>query len=145
MPTPFTSDNQPSNRKSGPNIKAKIIAALGRRDMTEEQFLDRWIVLALGEGKDMPGGGVFMSELLKRYSPITKQTFESIAIEGWPKDGTPIQKAEVILNAMASGDIPPDLGALFIESISKSLGIEEITELAKRLEALEAIINESKK
>jgi len=41
---------------------------------------------------------------------------------------------------MSEGVIPPDLGALFIESISKSLGIEEITELAKRLEAIEKLL-----
>jgi hypothetical protein len=133
----FTSEFQPApeKRSGGPSsIKRKIIEALGRANLSEEQFIDMLVLKALDEG------GIYLQELLKRYSPITKQTFESIAIVDWPKSGTPIQKAEVILNAMASGDIPPDLGALFIESISKSLGIEEITELAKRLEALEAII-----
>ena len=134
----FSSSNQPKpeNRSGGPSsIKRKIIEALGRANLTEEQFIDMLVLKALDEG------GIYLQELLKRYSPITKQTFETIAIADWPKNGTPIQKAEVILNAMANGDIPPDLGSLFIESISKSLGIEEITELAKRLEALEAIIN----
>lgn len=134
MPKPFTSENQPSNRKSGPNIKAKIVAALGRANLSEEQFLDVLIAKAITDG------GIFLQEVLKRYSPITKQTFESIAIADWPKDGTPVQKAEVILNAMASGDIAPDIGNLFIESISKSLGIEELTELSKRLEVLEKIL-----
>jgi hypothetical protein len=135
----FTSDNQPApeKRSGGPSsIKRKIIEALGRANLSEEQFIDMLVLKALDEG------GIYLQELLKRYSPLTKQTFETIAIVDWPKNGTPIQKAEVILNSMASGDIPPDLGALFIESISKSLGIEEITELAKRLEALEAIIND---
>jgi len=137
----FSKDNQPKpeNRSGGPSsIKRKIIEALGRANLSEEQFIDMLVLKALDEG------GIYLQELLKRYSPITKQTFETIAITDWPKDGTPIQKAEVILNAMASGDIPPDLGNLFIESISKSLGIEEITELSKRLEALEAIINAAK-
>ena len=140
MPKPFTSENQPSNRKSGPNIKAKIIAALGRRDMTEEQFIDRWVELALGDGNEISGGGVFMSELLKRYSPIPKQSHETIVIENWPKNGTPAEKADAVLQSMSEGVIPPDLGALFIESISKSLGIEEITELARRLEAIEKLL-----
>ena len=133
----FTSENQPKpeNRSGGPSsIKRKIIAALERSQLSEEQFLDIIVSKAVTEG------GIFLQEVLKRYSPLTKQTFEALTIEDWPKNGTPIQKADVILNAMANGDIPPDLGALFIESISKSLGIEEITELAKRLEALEAII-----
>ena len=135
MSSKFTSENQPERKgENGGWFKKKLIESLKRQGMTEEGFIDLLVMKAIEEG------GVFMTELLKRYSPITKQTFETLTIEGWPKDGTPIQKAEVVLNAMAAGDIPPDLGALFIESISKSLGIEEITELARRLEALEAII-----
>lgn len=136
----FSSENQPTNRKSGPNIKAKIIAALGRRDMTEDEFIDRWIELALGDGSEISGGGVFMSELLKRYSPIPKQSHETIVIENWPKNGTPTEKASAVLECMSEGIIPPDLGALFIESISKSLGIEEVTDLAERMIALEKLM-----
>ena len=136
---PFDANNQPVNRKSGPNIKAKILAALKRRDLTEDQFLDKWIGLALGDD-ETPGGGVFLVELLKRYSPIPKQTFETLTIENWPKSGTPAEKAVFILDAMAEGDIPPDLGAMMIDSISKSLGIEEITDLADRLAKLEEAI-----
>lgn len=135
---PFDANNQPVNRKSGPNIKAKIIAALGRRDMSEDEFLDLLI------GKAVTEGGVFLQEVLKRYSPIPKQAHEPIVINDWPKDGTPAKKAEVILNCIADGSISPDLGSLIIESISKSLGIEEVTELAKRLEAIEKLLDAQK-
>ena len=135
---PFDANNQPVNRKSGPNIKAKIIAALGRRDMSENEFLDLLIEKAVTEG------GVCLQEVLKRYSPITKSTYEAIVIEDWPKDGTPIEKAQVVLDGMACGDIPADLGSSMIESISKSLGIEEITDLAKRLEAIEKLLDAQK-
>ena len=133
----FTKDNQPApeNRSGGPSsIKRKIIAALGRADLTEDQFLDLLVDKALNDS------GIFLQELLKRYSPIPKQTHEPIIIENWPKSGTPSQKADAVLQSMSEGVIPPDLGALFIESISKSLGIEEITELAKRLEAIEKLL-----
>lgn len=139
MSSKFSSENQPLRKgENGGWFKKKLIESLKRQGMTEEGFIDLLVTKAISEG------GVFMTELLKRYSPVTKQTFESMTIDGWPKDGTPIEKAECILNAMAHGEIPPDLGSLFIDSISKSLGIEEITELAKRLEALEEIINEKK-
>ena len=133
----FTKDFQPApeNRSGGPSsIKRKIIAALGRAELTEDQFLDLLVDKALNDG------GIFLQELLKRYSPIPKQTHEPIVIENWPKGGTPSQKADAVLQSMSEGVIPPDLGALFIESISKSLGIEEITELAKRLEAIEKLL-----
>lgn len=134
MPKPFTSDNQPANRKSGPNIKAKIIAALGRRDMSEDEFLDLLIDKAVNEG------GVFLQEVLKRYSPIPKQTHEAVIIE-WPDNGTPVEKANAVLKAMSEGQMSPDVGSIFIEAISKSLGIEEVTELSKRLEAIEKLLN----
>jgi hypothetical protein len=134
MPKLFTSDNQPANRKSGPNIKAKIIAALGRRDMSEDDFLDLLIDKAVNEG------GVFLQEVLKRYSPIPKQTHEAVIIE-WPDNGTPVEKANAVLKAMSEGRMSPDVGSIFIEAISKSLGIEEVTELSKRLEAIEKLLN----
>jgi hypothetical protein len=129
----FTSESQPANRKSGPNIKAKIVAALGRANMSEDDFLDLLIEKAISDG------GVFLQEVLKRYSPIPKQTHEPITIE-WPIDGTPAQKADAVLKAMSDGQMSPDVGAIFIEAISKSLGIEEVTELAKRLEAIEKLL-----
>lgn len=46
-----------------------------------------------------------------------------------------------MLDAMAKGEIAPDVGNIFIEAISRSLGIEELTELAKRLEAIEKILD----
>lgn len=136
--TKFSADNQPSNRKSGPNIKARIVSGLARRNMSEDDFIDKLLELALGDG-----GGPYMAEVLKRYSPIAKQSHEPISIEGWPENGTPTEKANAVLKCMSEGAIPPDLGALFIESISKSLGIEEVTELAKRLEALEKKLSEN--
>jgi hypothetical protein len=129
----FTSENQPQ-RKSGQWFKTKVVDSLKRQGMTEEGFMDLLVVKAIEDG------GVYMTELLKRYSPIPKQTHEPITIE-FPKNGTPAEKANAVLDAMAAGDISPDIGQIFIEAISKSLGIEELTELAKRLEALEAIIN----
>lgn len=129
----FTSENQPA-RKSGQWFKTKLIDALQRQGMTEEGFIDLLVLKALDDG------GVYLTELLKRYSPIPKQTHEPITI-AFPKDGTPAQKANAVLDAMAAGEISPDIGQIFIEAISKSLGIEELTDLAKRLEALESIIN----
>lgn len=129
----FDANNQPANRKSGPNIKARIIAALGRRDMSEDEFLDLLIDKAVLEG------GVFLQEVLKRYSPIPKQTHETVVIE-WPDNGTPVEKANAVLKAMSEGQMSPDVGSIFIEAISKSLGIEEVTELAKRLEAIEKLL-----
>lgn len=131
----FDSENQPVNRAPrGKSFRTMVIAALKTQGMDEQEFIERLVERALADG------GVYLSELLKRYSPIPKQTHDPIVIENWPKDGTPSQKADAVLQSMSDGLIPPDLGAIFIESISKSLGIEEVTELAKRLEAIEKLL-----
>lgn len=131
--TSFSSENQPPN-KGGQWFKTKIIASLKRKSMDEDAFIDLLVQKAISEG------GVYLSELLKRYSPIPKQAHDPITIE-WPVNGTPVQKADAVLKSMSEGLMSPDVGAIFIDAISKSLGIEEVTELSKRLEALEAIIN----
>lgn len=133
----FSSKNQPE-RRGKQWFKTKLIASLRRQGMTEDEFLDALVKRAIAEG------GVFLTELLKRYSPLPKPTHDPITIDDWPKDGTPSDKANIVMNHMAEGNIPPDLGALMIESISKSLGIEELTQLTQRLEALEKIINAEK-
>lgn len=130
----FASDNQPAKRgKSQGWFKTKVVESLKRNGMTEDQFMDSLVTKAVTDG------GVFMTELLKRYSPIPKQSHDPITID-FPENGTPAQKADAVLAAMASGEISPDIGHIFIDAISKSLGIEELTELAKRLEALEKLI-----
>ena len=131
--TSFTSENQPE-RKGGQWFKTKLIASLERQGMTEDGFIDLLVQRAIADG------GVYLQELLKRYNPVPKQTHESITIEGWPKDGTPAEKANKVLDCITDGTIPPDVGSILIEAISKSLGIEEVTELAKRLEAIEKLL-----
>ena len=132
----FTSENQPSQRGTK-WFKTKVVESLKRQGITEDQFIDSLVKSAIADG------GVYMTELLRRYSPVSKPTHDPIEIE-FPKDGTPAQKADAVLLAMASGEITPDIGQIFIDAISKSLAIEEVTELAKRLEALEKIINAEK-
>ena len=131
----FDKDNQPENRAPrGKSFKTMVLEALKTQGMTEQDFIEKLVERALVDG------GVYLSELLKRYSPIPKQAHDPIVIENWPKNGTPSEKADAVLQSMSEGVIPPDLGALFIESISKSLGIEEVTELARRLEAIEKLL-----
>jgi hypothetical protein len=130
----FDSNNQPENRAPrGKAFKTMVIEALKTHGMDEQAFINNLVERALADG------GVYLQELLKRYSPIPKQTHEPINID-WPADGTPAQKADAVLKAMSEGQMSPDVGAIFIEAISKSLGIEEITELAKRLEAIEKLL-----
>lgn len=140
----FSSANQPKNEnRSGgkSDMFSRIVRALERKFEEGQDGFDTfedWLV-----DKAVSEGGVYLQEMLKRVSPIPKQTFNPVQIE-FPENGTPAQKADAVLKAMAAGDVSPDIGHIFIEAISKSLGIEEITDLAKRLEELEKIIRAQK-
>lgn len=137
----FTSSNQPKpeNRSGGKSdMFTRIVSALERKfksGVDDCKTFEDWLVF-----KAISEGGVFLQEMLKRIAPAHKQTYQSVTIN-FPENGTPVQKADAVLAAMANGDIAPDIGNIFIEAISKSLGIEEVTELAKRLEAIEKLLN----
>ena len=137
----FSKDYQPPNEhKRLPKFRARMIEALKEKGVDEQGFVALLVDKALsGEGNN----GVYVSELLKRYAPVTKATLEPVDIANFPQDGTPLQKAEAVYNAMAAGEIPPDVGQIFIDLISKLLAIEEITELKARLDKLEAIVNKN--
>ena len=137
--TSFDSENQPVDRPPrGQSFKTKLIESLKRKGMTEENFIDLLVDKAITDG------GIYLQEILKRYNPVSKQSHESIIIEDWPKGGTPAEKANKVLDCITDGSIPPDVGSILIEAISKSLGIEEVTELAKRLEAIEKLLDAQK-
>jgi len=117
----------------------RIVAALERKfesGVDECETFEDWLVF-----KAISDGGVFLQEMLKRIAPTHKQNYQPVTID-FPEKGTPVEKADAVLAAMANGDIAPDIGNIFIEAISKSLGIEEVTELAKRLEAIEKLLHE---
>lgn len=54
-----------------------------------------------------------------------------------PKNKTPIQQANYVLEAISNGDISVTVGNSIIASISSLIKIEEVTEIKERLEALE--------
>ena len=126
----FSSENQPKKRK-GKSERTKFIEALQRRNSSEEEFYDSLVSKAMDE--DSP---IAISEILKRVSPIPKQVAPAIEFD-LDKDAKPHQKAEQILDAISTGQIPPDIGSTLISSIKAFVDIEEFTELKRRIEKLE--------
>lgn len=141
----FTSSNQPKteNRSGGQsNFYKSVIVELHKKfdDGLIEGFdsFEKWLV-----HKALFDGGPYMDAILRKVMPASKATYPSIEFEYDPL-WTHVKKADSIMTAMAQGDIPPDVGHMLIDGLQKMLGIEEVTELAKRLEALEKIINAEK-
>lgn len=57
------------------------------------------------------------------------------------RNAKPHEKANQILNAISTGEIPPETGTKLIQSIKAVVDIEEYTELKERIERLEGVVN----
>lgn len=138
----FSSEYQPdpSRRSGGPQSGVKKL-----RDALERKFssgdvegfdtFDDWLV-----HKALEEGGVYLQIVASRAVPTYKPTLEPIKID-YPKDGTAVQKASAVYDAIAEGEISPDVGQIMIDALSKMLNIEELTDLKARLERIEQILN----
>jgi len=138
----FSSEYQPdpSRRSGGPQSGVKKL-----RDALERKFssgdvdgfdtFDDWLV-----HKALEEGGVYLQIVASRAVPTYKPTLEPIKID-YDKNGTAVEKASAVYNAVADGEIPADVGSMLIDSLSKMLNIEELTDLKARLERIEEILN----
>ncbi len=134
----FSKDNQPApERRSGgqSNLYKAVLAELQRKfddgEVDGFESFEKWIV-----HKALIDGGVYMDAILRKVMPASKATYPVIEFEYNP-EWSHVQKADAIMNGIACGEIPPDIGHTLIDNLKNMLGIEEVTELAKRLEALE--------
>ena len=128
--TSFSEDKQPIKRR-GKSERTKILEAMDRGAKTEEEFYDLLIARAFNV-EDQFGFG----ELLKRISPIPKQVSPSIKFD-FNKELKPHQQAAQIMDAISDGEVPPDLGVLFVQAIKSMIDIEEYTDLKDRIESIE--------
>ena len=138
----FSSEYQPAPERRGGGPRSatfKLRQALEKKFASGEvagfDTFDDWLV-----HKALEEGGVYLQIVASRAVPNYKPTLEPINVE-YPENGTPLEKSQAVYKAMASGEVPPDVGAVLIDAISKMIAIEEQTELAKRIEQLEAALN----
>jgi hypothetical protein len=136
----FGKDNQPpkENRSGGPKgttrlLREELDKAFANGHEEHKSF-ESWLVY-----KALADGGIFMEAILRRVLPMSKATYEAVEFTYDP-NWSALEKADKIMQSIAAGDIPPDVGVTLIEGVNKMLGIEEVTELAKRLEAIEKLL-----
>ena len=129
---PFTSDNQPKERKGrGKSERTKILEAMKRTGYDEEGFYDLLVQRAHN-----PDDSFSYGELLKRIAPIQKAVMPHYSFEIDTKLDHHKQ-AQQVVNAISDGDIPADVGMMIIGSITNMLKIKEVTDFDKRLKQLE--------
>lgn len=138
-------DNLPPRGKSNKTrildaIRSESVKSLLRlngepsRDQAEEAFFAFVARRALNlDDKDS-------SQLLKVLADKgwgnAKPVMDTVEFE-FPADGTPSQRAFAVVEAISSGGLSPDLGAMIVGIIKDAIVIEESTELKARIEGLE--------
>lgn len=131
--TSFDTDKQPTKRKPrGKSERTKILEAMKRQAKTEDGFYDELITRAFN-----PEDNFTFKEVLSRMSPIPKAVSPIYKFE-FDEKALPHTKACQILKAMADGDLPSDIGAMFINGIQSMLKIKEVTDIDERLKAMES-------
>jgi hypothetical protein len=85
---------------------------------------------------DMVAAKICLERVLPNLKPQSKP--EPVAVD---LSGTPVEQARAILQGVSAGEIAADDAAQLLNGIASSMKILELTELAARLDALEAAQN----
>ena len=143
---PFTSDNQPEDRKKrGKSFKSKLLDSIKRQSLfhvstnatkeeAEQAFIDHLAYRA--SDTDDNNSAMLLKELLGRSYPALKAQLPKIEFD-IVEDSTPAQKASAILDSVSNGAIAPDVGAVLIQSLKNMVDIDAATDLKERIEKIE--------
>jgi len=126
----FQKGNQASRgrgRPPGSGYRAELQAAVGKTDF-------RALVRHLYE-LAMQGDMAAASVLVGRLVPSLKPRDEPIKVK--LPEGDVLEQARALVAAVADGQITPGDGKALLDAMAAVVRIEEITELVKRVEALE--------
>lgn len=136
--TRFSADRQPTRRR-GKEMRTKILEAIKEETkLNEKGFYKTVAKKAISEGDTM-----MMKELLTRVAPAAKPVAPAVQFD-FPENGTPVEQVDAVLRAVASGKVSPDVGQQLVAMIRGKLDVLEISELADRLDAIEAQLAEGK-
>lgn len=135
----------PEDRKRGKAFKTLLFDAIRDKSLldighgaTKEEIETAYIghIAERAFDSDDKDSGTLLKETLSKSYPGLKSTLPSINFD-LPKDATPLQKANAILDAVASGNIPPDVGAILVQAAKHTIDIEMATELKERMDKIE--------
>lgn len=135
----FDSERQPEERvPRGKGKKSLMLEAIRAHCGSEDDFLREVVKAAIGDPiNEIAPNPVLMNMVLQRIEPPMKSTMPLVEFEFTPTS-KPHEQAAQVMKAAADGLIPPDIANMFVSSIASMMKIEEVTEIAKRLESIEA-------
>ena len=136
----FSSEYQPAGR--GLSYRNRLIEALKRCGLGEEEFLDAFIRTSIRMTEENPTQGVQMlKEIFLRISPVQKSMAPPVNFK-YRKDATPVEQIEDVIQSVSSGELPIDVASQVVSMIKIGLDVKELTELAARLERLEKLLEQ---
>ncbi|MCP4321455.1 MAG: hypothetical protein GY787_06325 [Alteromonadales bacterium] len=134
--TQFTSENQPDRKPRGKGRKSLMLDAIRKVCKTEQEFLQQVVILGLGDGKELPANPTLLTLVLNRIEPPLKATSPMVNFE-FNEKAKPHEQAAQTLKAVSEGNLSPDIGNMFVQSIKAMIDIEEYTDLKERIEEIE--------
>lgn len=123
---PGQSGNPKGRPKGVPNPQTRL-----RKMIDCEAIVTKLQAAALG------GDVQAARTLLERALPVYRATAEPVNVAGIHGADTLTDKARVVLEAVADGRVPPDIGAQLVTAIGTVARVVEVDELLRRIEALE--------
>lgn len=127
----FQKGNQFSRGKGRPKgsggYRAALLQAVGREEFAA--LVSHLYRLAMAG--DMQAAGVLVGRLV----PPLRSKDEPVSVD--LPDGTPLDQARAIVAAVAAGTLTPQEGKTLLDGLAAVVRIEEVTELTRRIEALE--------
>lgn len=148
--TSFDKDKQPAKRaprgKSKKNVVLEALKAKGvlglrvnsSNEKAEAAFFGELVTVALNEEDN--NRGMCLKLLADKGWASIKPSSEKVVFP-FTKDAPPHIQAAQVMDAVAQGLIPPDIGNTFVQSIKAMIDIEEYTNLKERIENLEVLLN----
>ncbi len=124
---PGQSGNPKGRPKGIPNPQARLRKMINAEKIVKEL-----------EKAALAGDVQAARTLLERALPVYRLTAAPVDVPAAAAAESATGKAQAVMDAIAVGKIPPDVGAQLIAAIGALVRVVEIDELEKRIAALEA-------
>lgn len=125
---PGQSGNPKGRPKGIPNPQARLRKMINAEKIVKEL-----------ERAALAGDVQAARTLLERALPVYRLTAAPVNVPAAAAAETATGKAQAVMDAIAVGKIPPDVGAQLIAAIGALVRVVEIDELERRIAAIEAV------
>ncbi|WP_026960417.1 DUF5681 domain-containing protein [Aliagarivorans taiwanensis] len=136
MPFEKGQSGNPAGRPKGSTERQKLIAAIERKCGSMDEFWESLVGLA------EDGNAQIASMLASKLCPALKPTMAPIRFN-FP-EGSVAERAGAVLEAVASGEISPDVGVAVLGATHSYFKILEVDELQNRINRIEQALEANK-